>query len=431
MAREQVLPTLLQGGSGLTDRLPKIVRELAGLSPSVVAGVSAGSKMDVAAMRDEDTLLAALVPPAVVTAAVAAAQTITVDGTGGTWSFVWNAQTAAGLAFDITAVALQAAIVGLSNVNPGDVVVTGGVGAAGGGTPYTLTWNASLGAVAAPTTIATTLTGTKTAVVGGSNGTTQVSGAWVDDTANITIQSCKATGTLTFTDQPHDTTDTVVVNDVTYTFKTAPTAATHVKIGTTFAISCDNLAATINAYEARYTGSKWNDGQVYAASNGVNIVTLTSVQEGAGNGATVVGTVSTLAETTTDPAAPYVTSATVIAGDTVTVNGVTFTARAEPALETEFDVKLSNTPQATEIARCFNAYAFNHCLDYEASINGAKTIFRPTMAKYGNLITLTEDTNHCTASGGGYLAGGTSTGGFKSTTNLTGKSVFVFWYNKR
>ncbi len=54
---------------------------------------------------------------------------------------------------------MQTALVALSNVAPGDVTVTGGVGAFGGGTPYTLTWNAALGNVAAPTTNVGSLTG--------------------------------------------------------------------------------------------------------------------------------------------------------------------------------------------------------------------------------------------------------------------------------
>lgn len=86
-------------------------------------------------------------------------QTVTVDATGGTFDFVWSGQTASGLAFDITPEAFTTAIVGLSNVTDGDVVVTGGVGDSGGTMPYVLTWRGSLGNVAEPTTVATSLTG--------------------------------------------------------------------------------------------------------------------------------------------------------------------------------------------------------------------------------------------------------------------------------
>src|SRR5512141_1299235 len=192
---------LLQGGSGLPDTVPGILKSLAGQTFSIVAGLAAGNAMAVPGIREGDTILAALVPPAVVTNAVAAAQTITVDATGGAFTVTWNGQTTSNLAWNISAADFTAALEALSNVNPGDVVVTGTPDA--DGCVYTLTWNASLGQVAAPTTTVTgaghTLTGgASTAVVGGSNGTTAVMGAWADDKANMTIQGTKASGTVTF-----------------------------------------------------------------------------------------------------------------------------------------------------------------------------------------------------------------------------------------
>ena len=78
-------------------------------------------------------------------------QTLTVTGapTGGTFTITWSGQTTAALAYNATAAQVQAALVALSNIAPGDVVVTG---AAGG--PWTLTWGGTqLGEdVAAPTT---------------------------------------------------------------------------------------------------------------------------------------------------------------------------------------------------------------------------------------------------------------------------------------
>jgi hypothetical protein len=67
-------------------------------------------------------------------------QTLTVDGNAGTYKITFDGEQTAAIAFNATAAAVQAALEALSNVNPGDVVVTGGVGAAGGGTPYTLTF---------------------------------------------------------------------------------------------------------------------------------------------------------------------------------------------------------------------------------------------------------------------------------------------------
>jgi hypothetical protein len=78
-------------------------------------------------------------------------QTLTVTGapTGGTFTITWSGQTTAAIAYNATAAAVQTALEALSNIAPGDVVVTG---AAGG--PWTLTWGGTqLGEnVAAPTT---------------------------------------------------------------------------------------------------------------------------------------------------------------------------------------------------------------------------------------------------------------------------------------
>lgn len=78
-------------------------------------------------------------------------QTLTVTGapTGGTYTITWSGQTTAAIAYNATAAAVQAALEALSNIAPGDVVVTGSAGG-----PWTLTWGGTqLGEdVAAPTT---------------------------------------------------------------------------------------------------------------------------------------------------------------------------------------------------------------------------------------------------------------------------------------
>jgi hypothetical protein len=81
-------------------------------------------------------------------------QTITIDATGGTFTITYEGQTTAAIAENATAAAVQAALEALSNIDPGDVVVTGSAGG-----PFTLTWDARLGNVAAPTTDASALTG--------------------------------------------------------------------------------------------------------------------------------------------------------------------------------------------------------------------------------------------------------------------------------
>jgi hypothetical protein len=431
----QAISSLLgEGGVGLNDQAGAAIRELQGLSVSPVAGAASNVKMTIAAIRPEDTILAAQVQGGVTTVGVSEVQEIDVDATGGVWTITWNAQTTGNIAYNATAGAVQTALEALSNIAPGDVVVTGGVGKSGGGTPYILTWSTYLGNVAQPTTTATGLTGggstaTPSTTMGG---TQQVGGLFTDDKANITIVDCRASGTITNSGGlPHEG-DTVTVNGVVYTFKAIPVALNDVDLKVSEALQMDHLAAVINGYETRYTGSYWNTPAVVATSDGAGVVTVRSIREGAGNAPTVVGTVTTLAETTTNPVAPYVTCASVVADNTVAVNGVTFTAKAEPTGTVQFDVKLTDSAQAIEIARCINAYCqLNTTLDVVATADGVTVVITPKSTKYGNAIGLTENANHTTVSGSGFLENGTSTGGIKSTTNLTGESLVVYWYNKR
>lgn len=73
-------------------------------------------------------------------------QTVTIDADGGTWTIAFNGSAASGpLAFDITPAALQTALEALTTIAAGEVLVTGGVGAAGGGTPYQIEFQAGLG----------------------------------------------------------------------------------------------------------------------------------------------------------------------------------------------------------------------------------------------------------------------------------------------
>jgi hypothetical protein len=66
-------------------------------------------------------------------------QTITVTGspTGGTFTLTFSGQTTAAIAYNATASAVQTALEGLSNINPGDVVCAGGPLP---GTPVTVTF---------------------------------------------------------------------------------------------------------------------------------------------------------------------------------------------------------------------------------------------------------------------------------------------------
>lgn len=322
----QTLSTQLgKGGAGIPDQIPAALKELQGLRVNLVAGAAAGTKMDIAAMRLEDTILSVL---------------------------AFNA-----------------------------------------GVPS-------------------------------------------DDTANCTIQATRASGTITGSVGLPNDGGTVVVNGVTYTYKTSPTALTHVKIGATFAATGDTLATVINNYENRYTGASYgmNAPGVYAVSNGAGVVTVYSKADGAGNGPVVTSSDGTdLAVSNTNPAAVTVTAAAVDADDSVTVNGVTFTAKAVPSGDQQFlFTNADNTATALALANAVNAYQAKYgSLDVVATPAAAVVTFAPATARKGNIITLTENATNVAVSGSGFLTGGTNTGGFKSTTALAGQNVLVYWFNKR
>ena len=104
--------------------------------------------------------------------AVNEVQSITVDGTGGTWTITIAGETTTDLDFDATATEVQDALEALVNIEDGDVTVTGGPGDAGGTNPYVLTFGGNLGGdnVPAVTTADSLTGGAGTAVVGTTTG---------------------------------------------------------------------------------------------------------------------------------------------------------------------------------------------------------------------------------------------------------------------
>lgn len=273
--------------------------------------------------------------------------------------------------------------------------------------------------------------------------TTDAGGALADDSANITIQPTKASGTLTISGNPVST-EVFTVNGVTYTFKDAPTNPTDVKItaGDVTAMAAAVVVA-VNNYETRRTtdGSFAFAPQVVATSS-AGVVTLTSVADGVGNAPVVTGTVTVLAAAGSGTASATLTPVTVIADNTCVVNGITFTAKVAPAASgaVGFDVQFPTTATAGSDLLCgialankINAYQFKYgTLDVTASANSATGVVTlvPASAKKGNIIPLTESATNVVVSGA-TLAGGTVTGGIKSTTALTGKSLIVAWFNKQ
>lgn len=72
-------------------------------------------------------------------------QSVKIDATAGQFKLVYGGQTTADIAFNAAASAVQSALVALSNIDPGDVYVTGGPGNSGGTTPYVVSFGGALG----------------------------------------------------------------------------------------------------------------------------------------------------------------------------------------------------------------------------------------------------------------------------------------------
>lgn len=261
----------------------------------------------------------------------------------------------------------------------------------------------------------------------------------VSDLANLTIQPVRATGTITVAGNPVEG-ETFVVNGNTYTFKAAPSKANDVKItaGNNNAIAA-SIAAAINAYENRYESQLNGDGNRKAgvtATVSSAVVTVTANTDGAGNGVTVTGTATVLAATNSGTGQATLTAATVVAGNTFALTKldgttVTFTAAASPVGDTQFAVKGTNALQAVEVARVINAYDFKYgTLSLVATPSGAAVNITSSNPRQGNTITLTESATNVTVSGSGTLAGGSNTGGVRSTTDLSAATLVLIWFNK-
>lgn len=130
-----------------------------------------------------------------------------------------------------------------------------------------------------------------------------------------------------------------------------------------------------------------------------------------------------------------------VEGDTVNVNAGVYTFRAVPTAAT--DVKITagnNTAMATALAAAINAFAgrllpngagFNNPAVVATSTLGVVTVTAVVDGAPGNAIVLTKTATNVAVTGAGTLTSGTNTGGVKSTTNLTGKTVTLMWFNKQ
>lgn len=129
------------------------------------------------------------------------------------------------------------------------------------------------------------------------------------------------------------------------------------------------------------------------------------------------------------------TCASVAANDVCVVNGVTYTAKAAPATATQFKVEATDNAQAATLAKCINDYenryagsAQNVAKVVATVVNAVVTIKAKDEGTAGNALTLTGTAVRLAASGAGTLAGGSATGGIKSTGATN--QVILLWMNK-
>lgn len=123
-----------------------------------------------------------------VSAGTAEVQTVTITGapTGGTFTLTHDGNTTGPIAYNATAAAVQAALLALPHLEPGDLTVTG----AG---PYTVTWNAEAGNVAQMTASGAGLTGGTAPAVNVATTTPGVepaaaAGSWIYATGPVQVR---------------------------------------------------------------------------------------------------------------------------------------------------------------------------------------------------------------------------------------------------
>jgi hypothetical protein len=134
--------------------------------------------------RDGSLFMSPITSPAIVnltTNKTSEVQTVAITGapTGGTFTLTFSSQTTAGIAYNATASAVQAALQALSSIGAGNVTVTGGPGP---GTAWVVTFTGTLAAADQPA-----MTGSATGLTGGSSPT-------------VTITTTTAGGTTTAID---------------------------------------------------------------------------------------------------------------------------------------------------------------------------------------------------------------------------------------
>ncbi len=162
---------------------------------------------------------------------------------------------------------------------------------------------------------------------------------------------------------------------------------------------------------------------IVAASGTVTITQATPVT--VGQTLTIAGSALTAQQSR---ARSTLTCVSAIAGDTVIVNGVTFTGTAGAVTlgDATFSIDTSDTATATSIAAQVNAYVSPLLtgLTCPFTAAGVVTVCANIEGTQGNVITLTTTGGTITATGSGFLAGGAAIANDKfdfgsGTTNVT------------
>lgn len=277
-------------GQGPFLSLVSALNEVRGLTVSLIAGASGGTKMNLPAIRREDTILKALNNNAGTVTDVSfvegakATGTLTFASAIANDTFVVNSVT-----FTIKAAPVAGVLTDLFVLSTNTLQAQAAAAAINAYFGYTSGVVTAV-AVGAVVTITATASGTAAnsyTTVGGARitaGGATMAGGTAD--AGITISDTRATGTLTFASAIAG--DTFVVNGTTYTIKAAADYRAnnlqHCLLGTSDRLTAANARTAINRY------SDANRGTVTATVVS-NVVTIKSTAEGSttGNAYTLVG----------------------------------------------------------------------------------------------------------------------------------------------
>lgn len=263
------------------------IAELQGLNVSLLAGAGGGVKNPLAAIRPEDTIIAALnnnagtITSVGFVAGAKATGTLTFAAAIATDTFVVNGVTFT-IKTSLGAGVLTDVYLGANNTAQA-AFAAAAINAYFADTDNSVVATSALGVVTV--TSATAGTGSNSyTTVGGARitaGAATMLGGTAD--AGVTISPVAASGTLTFAAAVDA--DTFVVKGVTFTIKTAPAAGNikQLAVGATNKLMASYAAKAINKY------FNANGGEVVATVAN-NVVTITATAEGtAANAYTTVG----------------------------------------------------------------------------------------------------------------------------------------------